>query len=60
MHFSLGTLLFWATALAALAMLRELWLSERARRLVVRARDEHWARERAFAGARRSERGDDN
>ena len=58
MIFSFENLLFWGVAIAALLMLRGLWLSERARRSVERARARHFTSERDFARARQRERGD--
>jgi cytochrome c-type biogenesis protein CcmH/NrfF len=58
MTFTVGNLLFWSAAAFALVMLRELWLSEKARRRVERARANHFASEREFARARQRERGD--
>ena len=58
MAFSFGNLLFWGVAIAALLMLRELWLSERARRSAERARARHFTSERDFARARQLEAGD--
>ena len=60
MTFSIGTFVFWGAAIIVLAMLRELWLSERAHRSVERARAKHFTSEREFASARRRERGDGN
>ena len=51
-------LFIWGVALAALVMIRELWLSERARRSVERARIKQFTSERDFARARQRERGD--
>jgi len=58
MSFSFGTFLFWVAAIFALAMLRRIWLSEKARRSIERERDEHFASEREFSRARQRERGD--
>jgi len=58
MSFSFGNFLFWGAAIFALAMLRRIWLSEKARRSVERERDEHFASEREFSRARQRERGD--
>ena len=58
MSFSFGNILFWGSAIFALAMLHRIWLSERARRLIERERDEHFASEREFSRARQRERGD--
>ena len=58
MSFSFGNLLVWGAAIFALAMLREIWLSERARRSAERVRNEHLASEREFARARQRDRGD--
>jgi hypothetical protein len=56
--FSFGNVLFWGTVILTLVMIRELWLSERARRSVERARTKHFTSERDFARARQRERGD--
>ena len=58
MSFSLGNILFWGSAIFALAMLRRIWFSEKARRGLERERDEHFASEREFSRARQRERGD--
>jgi hypothetical protein len=58
MSFSFGNLLFWGTAIVMLMMLRELWLSEKARRSVERAKARHLASERQFGRDRLRERGD--
>jgi hypothetical protein len=58
MSLSLADVLFWGAAVFALAMLRLLWLSERARWAVERTKNAHRAREREFLSARRRERGD--
>jgi hypothetical protein len=58
MSFSFGNVVFWGTAILTFVMLRELWLSERTRRSVERARTKHFASERDFARARQRERGD--
>jgi hypothetical protein len=58
MTLSFGDLLFWGVAIVTLVMLRELWLSEKARRSVERARAKHFVGEREFARARQRERGD--
>lgn len=58
MTFSFGDLLFWGAAIFTLVLLRELLLSERARRRLERARANHFTSERAFARARQRERGD--
>jgi hypothetical protein len=53
-----GTMLLGGSILFVLAMLREIWWSEKARRSIERARDEHLAKEREFGRARQRERGD--
>lgn len=58
MTFSFANLLMWGVAIVMLAMLRKIWLSERARRSVERARARHILNEREFARARQRERGD--
>ena len=58
MTLSFGDLLFWGVAIVTLVMLRELWLSEKARRSVERARAKHLVGEREFARVRQRERGD--
>jgi hypothetical protein len=58
MSFSFGNVLFWGSAIVAFAMLRKIWLSEKARRSIERERDEHFASEREFSRARQRERGD--
>ena len=58
MTFSVSNLLTWGVAIVTLAMLCKVWLSERARRSVERARAKHFASEREFARARQRERGD--
>jgi tRNA A37 N6-isopentenylltransferase MiaA len=51
-------MLLGGSILLVLAMLREIWWSEKARRSIERARDEHLAKEREFGRARQRERGD--
>ena len=58
MSFSFGNILFWGSAIFALAMVRRIWLSEKARRSIERERDEHYASEREFSRTRQRERGD--
>jgi hypothetical protein len=58
MSFSFETLMFWGSAIFALAMLRRIWFSEKARRSIERDRDKHFASEREFSRARQRERGD--
>ena len=58
MSLSFGNVLFWGSAIFAFAMLRRIWLSEKARRSIERERDEHFASEREFSRARQRERGD--
>ena len=57
-YLSFGNLLMCGAVIAALFMLRQIWLSEKARRSVERARARHIFSEREFAHARRRERGD--
>ena len=58
MAFSFGNVLLWGAAILALFMLRQLWLSERARRSVERARTAHFTKERQLARARQIECGE--
>lgn len=58
MAFSFANLLIWSAALFALAMLRTIWLSERAHRALERARAVQLASEREFGRARQRDRGD--
>jgi len=56
---SFTNLLVGGVAALTLAMLWKVWLSEKARRSVERARARHMLSEREFADAHRRERGDD-
>jgi len=58
LHLSLATILFWGSVLFVLALLREIWWSEKARRSIERKRAEHLADEREFGRIRQRERGD--
>jgi hypothetical protein len=58
MMLSLGNLLFGGTAILILFMFRQIWLSERTRRSIERAREAHLAKERDLARIHQRERGD--
>lgn len=60
LRLSFGTLLTGAACLFVFAMLRELWLGERAHRSAEREREAHLSREREFASARLREWGSDS
>ena len=53
-----GSMLLWVCIFFVLALLREVWSSEQARRLIERDRNEHLAHEREVGRAHQRDRGD--
>jgi hypothetical protein len=51
-------MVLWGSVVMVLALLREIWRSEKARRSIERERAAHLAAEREFGRARQRERGD--